>query len=61
MTRMTSAGRMPRAMGALMVQRVALDSPGSGRARTRSLSALADFVKTFVDRTIDVARGRFDM
>jgi hypothetical protein len=48
-------------MGALMVQRAALDSPGSGRARTRSLSALADFVKTFVDRTIDVARGRFDM
>ena len=60
--RMTSAGRLPRQTGAVMLARTAgAGGPGGGPARARPLSAIAEFVKTFVDRTLDVARGRYDM
>ena len=60
--RMTSAARLPRQTGAVMLTRTAVaGAPGAGPARARPLSAIAEFVKTFVDRTLDVARGRYDM
>ena len=60
--RMTSAVRLPRQTGAVMLTRTAVaGAAGGGSARARPLSAIAEFVKTFVDRTLDVARGRYDM
>lgn len=60
--RMTSAARLPRPTGAVMLTRTAAaGAPGAGEARARPLGAIAEFVKTFVDRTLDVARGRYDM
>jgi hypothetical protein len=59
---MTSAARLPRQTGAVMLTRAAgTGAPGGGSVRVRPLSAIAEFVKTFVDRTLDVARGRYDM
>jgi hypothetical protein len=59
---MTSAVRLPRQTGAVMLTRTAVaGAAGGGSARARPLSAIAEFVKTFVDRTLDVARGRYDM
>jgi hypothetical protein len=53
---------MPRESGAGILPRAGVsETSGSRRARARRLSALADSVKTFVDRTLDIARGRYDM
>lgn len=62
MTRMTSAGQMPRASGTAILPHAAVpESPGSARARLRPISEFADFVKTLVDRTLDIARGRYEI
>lgn len=35
--------------------------PGGAVAASRPANSLVDRVKTFVDRTLDAARGRYDM
>ena len=61
-TRMNGTVRLQRQGGAVMFTRAAIAGAGdAGPAKARPLSAIAEFVKTFVDRTLDVARGRYDM
>jgi hypothetical protein len=61
MSKSATAVRYGRDSSRPAARSVAAGSAGAGSAAARPGYSLAERVKTFLDRTLDAARGRYDL
>ena len=61
MTKSATAVRYAHGVDTSSMARVATIAPSAAGSAPRPFTSLAERLKTFLDRTLDVARGRYDM